>query len=79
MALDDAITAADAAERLMEGAEYLVHSTQVLGVVAATQVSACDGEFVVLARRLQAPLVTFDRRLRAAFPDLTEAPEAFAG
>lgn len=75
LALDDAIAAMHAAETLMAGGEYLVQSTQVLGAIAGTAVSAYDGEFVALARQLQVPLLTFDRRLRNAFPEVAKAPE----
>lgn len=56
------------AEHLLEGAEFEVDSTSVLELVRDSDCSAYDCEFVALAIRLDAKLVTLDKRLLRAFP-----------
>lgn len=66
------------AEELMAGNEYSVPSTLVLERASASGCAAYDCEFVVLAERLNVPLVTADRDLVSAFPDRTIALDEFA-
>ncbi len=65
------------AEDMMRGGEYEVESNAVLALVAATQHSAYDCEFVVLARQQGRPLVTADQRLLRVFPDETVSMTRF--
>lgn len=76
--LDPALEVMTDAERLFSGNEYAVPSEPVLRAAADSGCSACDCEFVVLARDLDAPLVTADERVRTAFPETTTSPEEFA-
>jgi predicted nucleic acid-binding protein len=48
-----------------------VPHAQALAMALEHQVSAYDARFVACARRLSAPLVTEDSRLRAATPGLS--------
>ena len=41
------------------------------------KISAYDAEYVALARQLDVPLLSFDRKLRAAAPDVVSSPQAF--
>jgi predicted nucleic acid-binding protein len=66
---------AQRAERLV--VERPVASAEVLVASLSTGCSPYDCEFAVLARGLGLPLVTFDRRLLAAFPGLAVAPDAY--
>jgi len=50
----------------------------VLGLAAQSGCTAYDCEFVALAADLGTRLVTADRRVLAAFPDIAVAPRAFA-
>jgi len=56
------------AESLLAGAEYEVDSQQVLELVRDSDCSAYDCEFVALATKLGAKLVTMDAKLLRAFP-----------
>lgn len=59
-----------------EGADA---DSRVLRLAADSGCTAYDCEFVALAERLGARLVTWDRQVLAAFPDLAQCPEDFAG
>ena len=56
------------AESLLAGAEYEVDSYAVLELVRDSDCSGYDCEFVVLAQKLNAQLVTMDKKLLRAFP-----------
>ena len=61
------------AESLLEGAEFEVDSLSVLELVRDSDCSAYDCEFVALAMKLGAKLVTLDKKLLRAFPKRTVA------
>ncbi len=56
------------AESLLEGFEFDVDSREVMALVRDSDCSAYDCEFVALAERLGAPLVTLDKKVLKAFP-----------
>ena len=58
------------AERLMKGGEYQVPSNEVLALAKTSGCSAYDCEFVALAKEVEIPLVTTDKKLIKAFPSL---------
>jgi len=58
----------DMAERILGGREYAVPSHEVLQVTFHENISAYDAEFVVLAKQLEVPLVTFDQKVLKTFP-----------
>lgn len=68
--LEQALEIQTDAETLFSGAEYHVPSLDVLNLVARSECSAYDCEFVALARRLHTRLVTEDRKLLEQFPDV---------
>ncbi len=78
MTLSQAKTTMEKAEGLWRSREFAVPSDDVLELTSRHNVSAYDGEFVVLARQLRVPLITFDKPVRKAFPTLAIDPEAFA-
>lgn len=58
------------AERCIGPNEHAIENAPVLRLIAASQCSAYDLEFVALAQELRAPLYTMDRQLLASFPGL---------
>lgn len=65
------------AEVLMAGGEYDVDSMSVLSAARRGGCSAYDGEFVALAQSLAKPLITADKQLLRAFPDVAVTAKAF--
>ncbi len=56
----------------------LADTAEILRLAKTSGCSGYDCEFVALARRIGAPLVSGDKRLIAAFPETVIAIEAFA-
>ena len=77
LTLEGALDAARSAEQLLFGKERAVDSARVMRLVADSNASAYDCEFVALAQALGVVLVTWDRRIRREFPDVAVSPEAF--
>lgn len=67
----------EVARELMDGGECDVPGGRVLPLARESGCSAYDCEFVALAGDLTAPLVTADRGIRQAFPDLALSPAQF--
>ena len=62
---------------LMKGREYEIASFQVLNLVASTDCSAYDCEFVALAEDLETSLVTVDRKILTEFPEIAVSLDGF--
>lgn len=75
--LPDALAYMQEAEALLAGHEYEVPSAPVLQLSMESGCSAYDCEFVHLARELDVPLVTSDRRVLEVFPDVAVAMTSF--
>lgn len=75
--LSQALEAVESAELLFAGREFAVGSVPVLGLAAESGCTAYDCEFVVVARHLAVPLVTLDRQLLVAFPEVAIHPARF--
>jgi len=58
-------------------AEYEVSDEEVLTLATSCACSAYDCEFIALAQRLGVPLVTYDRRVLAEFPEIAMNAETF--
>ena len=67
----------DAAENALSGSEHIVTSTPVLDAADRSRLSAYDCEFVILASVLAVPLVTADKAILKAFPELAMTMKAF--
>jgi predicted nucleic acid-binding protein len=68
--LDRALALQQQAELLVIRHEEPVSSQDVLQLVASSRCSAYDCEFVAAALQLRVPLVTADRAVLSAFPDV---------
>ena len=77
MSLSQARETMEKAESLWRGREFAVPSDAVLELTFHHGVTAYDGEFVVLAKQLGVPLVTFDKPVRKAFPHIAISAEDF--
>jgi predicted nucleic acid-binding protein len=77
LALADAWRVHELAEALLAGNEFSVSGERVLQLVAASQCSAYDCEYVALAQELQAPLITWDREVVRQFPKVAVSPKSF--
>jgi predicted nucleic acid-binding protein len=63
------------AEALLQGSEVPVDSADVFRLVEASDCSAYDCEFVAAALALQTRLITSDRQLLRAFPEVASPLE----
>ena len=68
LSFDQACMLQSEAQSLLAGSEFEVDSQAVLQLVRDSDCSAYDCEFVALANKLNAPLVTVDKKLLKAFP-----------
>ena len=74
MSLHQAQATMEKAERLWREHEYSVPSNDVLELTHKHNVTAYDGEFVVLAQELGVTLVTFDKAVKKMFPRIAIDP-----
>lgn len=77
MTTADAKRVMQRAELLVAENEYSVDSGRILELANASGCTAYDCEFIALAERLGVPLVTSDKKLLAAFPDIALPMSAF--
>jgi predicted nucleic acid-binding protein len=75
--LEDAQRIMGEALKLMQEREYEVASYQVLHLAAKSNCSAYDCEFVALAKDLDIPLITVDKRILNQYPEVALSLEAF--
>ena len=60
----------------MDGGEHIPRPDAVMALAFGSNASVYDCEFVAVARELEVPLVSHDRRLAGAFPESVCAPRA---
>ena len=65
----------DAEERFLPQTSN-IGSADALQLAHAHGCSSYDAEFVLLAKQLECPLLTFDRKLLELFPDVAVKPES---
>jgi predicted nucleic acid-binding protein len=75
--LEHALALFEKAEELMIEPEIEVEPKSILQMASARKLSAYDAEFLSLAYSLGVTLVTFDRGLLKAAPDVAVSPQAF--
>jgi predicted nucleic acid-binding protein len=61
------------AEAILSAHEDKVSTEHVLQLVSSSQCNAYDCEFVAVAQHLGVPLITEDRAILTAFPDLAQS------
>ena len=66
--LEHARNIMEEAERLMQGGEYTVPSSQILSLVKSSGCTAYDCEYIALAKEFNIQLVTTDKKLLSSFP-----------
>jgi predicted nucleic acid-binding protein len=69
LTFEEACMVQNEAESLLSGSEFEVDSEAVLQLVRDSNCSAYDCEFISLAIKLDAKLVTVDKKLLQAFPE----------
>jgi predicted nucleic acid-binding protein len=78
LTIDDAKEIASKAEASFERHEFAVSSDAILQLVATSNCTAYDCEFVAVAEVHQVPLVTVDRQVLHEFPKIAISLERFA-
>ena len=68
--LDTALQMQAQAEKQLAGNEYTVNSTIVLTLAKESGCSAYDCEFISIAKSLNSSLITADKKLISAFPNI---------
>ena len=71
LTFDQAFSIQTQAEALLAGNEFQIDSYETLRLAESSRCSAYDCEFIALAKRLGVSLVTTDKKLLKAFPDIT--------
>jgi predicted nucleic acid-binding protein len=77
LTFDEVLIITQQAESLMLGNEYEVSSAHILQLVNSSSCSAYDCEFVALAKLLNIPLITADKKIIAAFPGIAQTIDDF--
>ena len=75
--LEKALRIMDEAHGLMAEHERFISSTLVLELVGASKCTSYDCEYVALAKEMKLTLVTFDKQVVGAFPEIAIFPQDF--
>ena len=75
--ISDAVAAMEDAHEFIFTFEVHSEYKQILDLVKNSPCSSYDCEFVVLAENLNTRLVTYDKKLLSAFPNIAIKPEDF--
>ena len=77
LALLDALDIWMETEMMMKGKEHAISTSSVLLLVAESNCSAYDCEYVALAHQLDVKLLTYDKQLIKAFPLVASTAEQY--
>ncbi|MDD2724185.1 MAG: type II toxin-antitoxin system VapC family toxin [Methylovulum sp.] len=72
LTFDEVLLIVQQAESLMLDSDYEVSSAHILQLVNASNCSAYDCEFVALAKLVNIPLITADKKVLNAFPTIAQ-------
>ncbi|MFM7428849.1 MAG: type II toxin-antitoxin system VapC family toxin [Flammeovirgaceae bacterium] len=75
--LAQAIEIQEKAENQMKGREFVVQSSNVLGLTERSTCSAYDCEYVALASQLNVNLITYGKQVIHAFPEIAMTAEQY--
>jgi len=75
--MDDILLIIQQAEALLGNREYEISSAHIMQLVANSQCSAYDCEFVALAQYLDVPLITADKKIIHEFPGIADSINAY--
>lgn len=75
--ISDALLSMEYAEEHLTGNEFEVESKIVIDLSLNSNCTPYDCEFVALAMDLEIPLITFDKKILAEFPDVAMHPTQF--
>ena len=77
LALDQILVIIHHVETLLCDSEYEVSSAHIMQRVENSSCSAYDCEFVALAEYLDIPLITADKKILRAFPEVAKTVESY--
>ena len=77
LSFDEVVMIIQQAESLMFENEYEVSSIQILQLINSSDCSAYDCEFVALAKLSNIPLITADKKIIKAFPEIAQTIDEF--
>ncbi len=77
MTLSQAKRTMEMAETVWKTRVFAVPSDDILELTFEHKITAYDGEYVALAKQLEVPLVTFDKAVRKAFPNIAISAKDF--
>lgn len=79
LSLADALSLVERCGSLINGNEHETDSKSVLSLAQESGCTSYDCEFVATAVELGVPLVTLDKKLLSAFPDVARSLESMVG
>lgn len=74
---EEMITIMNSVENMMRGRSIDTDSLNILDLINMSSCSAYDCEFVALAKELEIPLLTFDKKVLKEFPKIAIHPNDF--
>ncbi len=77
LTLSEVLLIIQQAEALFAGKEYQVSSSHVMKLLCTSHCSAYDCEFVALAQHLNTHLITADKKILKAFPDIAKSVNSY--
>ena len=77
LTLPQLLQISEAAEIMMHDNEFHVPTSEILQLASTSSCSAYDCEFVALAQECGVPLITADKKVLSAFPNVALSPAQF--
>lgn len=74
---EELVPALSFAEKLCGGREFYVSNLEILQLVMSSSCSSYDCEYVALAKKMNVPLITYDKQILKEFPTLAFIPEDY--